>query len=247
MESAFLSFRKLSCVKRCAVALLVRKRRAGDIQATSSISDPTKLNVEGGNESPWEVLFIKRAMRPRDTWAGHVAFPGGWGKEGELDLDTMIRESHEELGIDLRKHFVYLGNVDDIQLMGYKTLAMACGVFKEVSGDYKIIVNPSEVSDYLWVPVEETVREESIIEYCYTLPPPFNFNLYFPAISLRKQGSEWGCLWGLTHMLYGDFTKRIGHRQIQDERLKLKYRFRRKLADFILTIRGARKMLIPKS
>ena len=50
------------------------------------------------------VLFIKRATVPGDPWSGHMAFPGGHMDEGDLDLvDAAVRETEEEIGLDLRE------------------------------------------------------------------------------------------------------------------------------------------------
>lgn len=48
------------------------------------------------------LLFIKRAEHPRDPWSGHMAFPGG-GREPQDPsvLDTAIRETKEEVDVDL--------------------------------------------------------------------------------------------------------------------------------------------------
>ena len=50
------------------------------------------------------VLFIKRATVAGDPWSGHIAFPGGHMDDGDLDLiDAAIRETEEEIGLDLRE------------------------------------------------------------------------------------------------------------------------------------------------
>jgi len=49
-----------------------------------------------------ELLFIHRAEREGDLWSGHMAFPGG--REDPDDpslLHTALRETREELGLDL--------------------------------------------------------------------------------------------------------------------------------------------------
>jgi 8-oxo-dGTP pyrophosphatase MutT (NUDIX family) len=48
------------------------------------------------------VLLMKRAERVGDPWSGHISLPGGGyqGSDGDLRV-TAIRETHEELGVDL--------------------------------------------------------------------------------------------------------------------------------------------------
>jgi 8-oxo-dGTP pyrophosphatase MutT (NUDIX family) len=49
------------------------------------------------------VLLMKRIDREGDPWSGHISLPGGGFHEGDGDLlATAIRETEEELGIDLR-------------------------------------------------------------------------------------------------------------------------------------------------
>jgi len=60
------------------------------------------------------VLFIHRAVRAGDTWSGQIAFPGGRREPGDADLlATAIRETHEEVGIDLTAA-ERLGALDDL-------------------------------------------------------------------------------------------------------------------------------------
>lgn len=62
---------------------------------------------------PWpELLMIRRSDKPGDPWSGHMAFPGGRAEPGDRDLlHTAMRESEEELGLDLRPAQV-LGPLD---------------------------------------------------------------------------------------------------------------------------------------
>ena len=64
-------------------------------------------------------LFIKRSARPGDTWAGHVAFPGGRQDaiDNRDDMATCIREVMEEVGIDLTCGFELVGRLEDIQVV----------------------------------------------------------------------------------------------------------------------------------
>src|SRR3954471_5900940 len=65
-------------------------------------------------EEGLEALFIHRAVRAGDTWSGQIAFPGGRREPRDADLlDTAIRETHEEIGVDLTAA-ERLGVLDDL-------------------------------------------------------------------------------------------------------------------------------------
>jgi len=61
-----------------------------------------------------DVLLIRRAERAGDPWSGHMAFPGGHQEPGDKDsLSTALRETQEEIGLDLRQH-EYIGQLDEL-------------------------------------------------------------------------------------------------------------------------------------
>src|ERR1043166_740677 len=61
-----------------------------------------------------EALFIHRAVRAGDVWSGQIAFPGGRREPIDTDLlTTAIRETREEVGIDL-SGAERLGVLDDL-------------------------------------------------------------------------------------------------------------------------------------
>ena len=55
-------------------------------------------------------------MNPRDVHSGNVALPGGKLDLGETPYDAVIRETDEEIGIDLSdaSKFIYLGHTKEI-------------------------------------------------------------------------------------------------------------------------------------
>jgi 8-oxo-dGTP pyrophosphatase MutT (NUDIX family) len=54
------------------------------------------------DEASPRVLLMKRAERIGDPWSGHISLPGGRYQASDGDLRvTAIRETREELGIDL--------------------------------------------------------------------------------------------------------------------------------------------------
>ena len=77
------------------------------------IAAAVAVMLHEGDEGP-EVLFIHRAVRAGDTWSGQIAFPGGRREPRDADLlDTAIRETHEEIGVDLTSA-ERLGVLDDL-------------------------------------------------------------------------------------------------------------------------------------
>lgn len=70
---------------------------------------------EHGGET--QALLIRRAQRPGDLWSGHMAFPGGHWESGDADLAaTAMRETHEEIGLDLTRHGRLLGHLDHMNV-----------------------------------------------------------------------------------------------------------------------------------
>ena len=64
--------------------------------------------------SPDAVLLIRRAERAGDPWSGHMALPGGRRDPADQDLiDTAVRETYEEVGLQLERADL-LGGLDDV-------------------------------------------------------------------------------------------------------------------------------------
>jgi len=77
------------------------------------IAAAVAVMLHDGDEA-LEVLFIHRAVRAGDTWSGQIAFPGGRREPSDVDLlATAIRETREEVGVDLA-NAERLGVLDDL-------------------------------------------------------------------------------------------------------------------------------------
>ncbi|KAL8626410.1 hypothetical protein Q9189_007891 [Teloschistes chrysophthalmus] len=115
------------CMKRAAVALIIRVRPTfpdqGFFESKSCGPEAGTKNqrLENFFAQEWvqrgdpEVLFIKRAARDGDRWTSHVAFPGGKrDSEDESDSTTSIRETKEEVNVDLSAdHALLVGNLSE--------------------------------------------------------------------------------------------------------------------------------------
>jgi 8-oxo-dGTP pyrophosphatase MutT (NUDIX family) len=63
-----------------------------------------------------ELLFIKRAARDDDPWSGQIALPGGRHQASDQSLeDTAVRETLEEVGLELRRHGAVVGALDELR------------------------------------------------------------------------------------------------------------------------------------
>lgn len=156
--------------KRASVALILRiKSRypAQDAAEDLSVqSDETATRLRTLFDQPWalqgepEVLFIKRASRKGDRWQGHVALPGG-GRDPEDvdDKDTAIRETMEEVGIDLsRENSIHIGNLPQrivTTSWGKVPLMVLCPyVFLLIKSENAQKLQPTEIASTHWVPLK---------------------------------------------------------------------------------------------
>ncbi|MFO0549662.1 MAG: CoA pyrophosphatase [Polyangiaceae bacterium] len=151
-----------------------------------------------------EILFIRRAERTGDPWSGHMAFPGGRRDPGDPDLlSTAIRETVEEIGVDLASLGRLLGVLDDQDASGRgkrDPMPLRPFVF-ELTGDPRFVLNSQEVSEVLWTPLAELLSEQAkttiTIQYHgqdYTLPA-------------WDVGGR--TVWGLTYWMMSSLVERL--------------------------------------
>jgi 8-oxo-dGTP pyrophosphatase MutT (NUDIX family) len=109
-------------------------------------------------DSP-SVLMIRRAERKGDPWSGQVAFPGGKMQEGdETARATAVRETYEEVGIDLDKSADFLGFAEaTVTHTGTMEVVPAVFLLKQ-----DVRVNPNqEVASHRWIELEEMLSSGS--------------------------------------------------------------------------------------
>ena len=110
-----------------------------------------------------EVLLIRRADHPDDPWSGHMAFPGGRRQEEDrTDADTAVRETREEVGVDLAADGALITRLADVAAVarGKRTgLTIAPFVFA-LHADVPLTFDPAEVAEALWAPLGPLARGE---------------------------------------------------------------------------------------
>jgi 8-oxo-dGTP pyrophosphatase MutT (NUDIX family) len=102
-----------------------------------------------------ELLFIHRAEHPHDPWSGHMAFPGGrMHGEDHDEIAAAIRETREELGLDLAAEGEALGRLSDVAAVSRGrplSLVIVPHVFA-IHGQPQLQPN-HEVAEIVWVPL----------------------------------------------------------------------------------------------
>jgi 8-oxo-dGTP pyrophosphatase MutT (NUDIX family) len=150
-----------------------------------------------------ELLFIRRAEHPDDPWSGQTAFPGGRAEPGEELLATAVRETAEEIGLDLGRDGERLGLLDEVRAMARLRpvdLAITPFVFR-LARPGAVALGP-EVRSIHWLHLD-TIRGPAVRStYDY---PHADTTLRFPC--LRVDGLV---IWGLTYRMFAGFEAALG-------------------------------------
>ncbi|THV47240.1 hypothetical protein BGAL_0325g00050 [Botrytis galanthina] len=212
-----------NCPRRASVALVLRIRPSrNDLPPTAPQifpypEPPTDQRLANFFEQSWvkngdpELLFIKRAAREGDRWTSHVALPGGKRDPGDAsDKDVAVRETSEEIGLDLRgERCVYVGNLPErvvstswgsvpIMVLCPFLFIWICPAFPPLQ------LQPAEIASTHWVPLR-VLLSPSVRTYEYvnvsdrfakqggvvvkTILKPIIGKMRFSAIRLRPSES----------------------------------------------------------
>jgi 8-oxo-dGTP pyrophosphatase MutT (NUDIX family) len=155
-------------------------------------------------ERDLHVLLIKRAEHPLDPWSGHMAFPGGRHDATDRNLQhTAVRETLEEVGIDLGTHGELVGPLDDVQAMANgHHLSMVITPFLFALDEVRTgPIDTREVASVVWVPLR-ALRDESF--HGTTSVTRHGFTGEFPAF--LYQGHT---VWGLTYRILRGFLETL--------------------------------------
>ena len=139
-----------------------------------------------------EVLLIHRAEHPQDPWSGHLAFPGG--RVDPIDENPQaasVRETSEEVGIDLERHANIIGRFSDLTAVARgKQLGLVIEPFAFEMVEVAPLSLNHEVQEAFWLPLAHLadVGNRSDLEYS------------FAGKSVRLPCYRWQdrVLWGLT-------------------------------------------------
>ncbi|AHZ86729.1 CoA pyrophosphatase [Bdellovibrio bacteriovorus] len=154
------------------------------------------LILRGNSLENLELGYIQRAFSDSDRWSGQLAFPGGKREDSDkTDLDAALRETLEEVGIDLTNPEL-LGRLNDIQARKAGTMLdfyIRPFVFF-TERNFNIVLDKTEVADFFWVPLKEIQNPQRVTTYRLQRE---NIGLELPAVYLDREPP----LWGLSYMM----------------------------------------------
>lgn len=146
-----------------------------------------------------EILLIRRAERLGDPWSGHMALPGGHREPGDFDLlATALRETREEIGVDLAQQAELLGRLDDMTPATSARVVVRPFVF--ALDAQPALKASSEVERAIWTPLADLASGSRAAVY----------ELVHAGQRLSFEGFRVGdrVVWGLTYRVLGSLLAR---------------------------------------
>jgi len=182
-------------------------------RALSPEAEPLRPSDEGGyaavaavlrpGSRGAEVLLIRRAEHEGDPWSGHMAFPGGrFDPEDEHLLATALRETLEEVGLDLARSARLLGALAPLPAIARgRRVGMTIAPFVFELGDAVELAPNHEVVEALWAPLSALDRGEgrTSVEYVFD-----GQKLELPAWDVDGR-----VVWGLTYRMLESLLERV--------------------------------------
>lgn len=167
------------------------------VSAPVGVKAAVALAVRDSNAG-LELLFINRAEHPQDPWSGQMAFPGGRREDADADLrETAVRETSEEIAIDLARDARYLGSLDETRAasrMRTLDLTITPFVFRLLAPVHPSL--SSEVRSLHWIVIDDLLssRFRGLLDY-----PVDGQRLQFPCFHVQGR-----TIWGLTYRMFSN-------------------------------------------
>ena len=134
---------------------IVRNRDVVKIDKEQGLVRAAVMVILKEGRSGYSVLFIKRTENEGDVFSGHMAFPGGKMRIADKGtLDTAIRETAEETGIDLNKSGTVIGELDDFYPNNPKANHYVVTPYLSLlEEEVELTLDAAEVADSVWIPI----------------------------------------------------------------------------------------------
>ncbi|MDQ2765901.1 MAG: CoA pyrophosphatase [Gemmatimonadota bacterium] len=150
-----------------------------------------------------ELLMIERAAYEGDPWSGHVAFPGGRREPHDATLlDTALRETREEIGVDILAHGRVLGALDRVNPVSPSLPPIAIAPFVASLTEDVALALSDEVAAAFWIPLEVLQRVNASSEVEVVLSNGSRR-------TVRAFVHDRYTIWGLTERIVRDLLARM--------------------------------------
>jgi 8-oxo-dGTP pyrophosphatase MutT (NUDIX family) len=152
-------------------------------------------------QDPGAMLLIRRAARAGDPWSGQMGLPGGREGQGDRDLlETAIRETREEVGIELGG-VERLGVLDDLKPV---TPVLPPVIVRPYVFRLPLAVDPvlnGEVAGAWWVGLDRLVGPGVHAEY----------EVEALGLRMKRPGYrlEHGVVWGMTERILAPLVEMV--------------------------------------
>jgi len=142
-----------------------------------------------------EVALMRRVTRADDRWSGQISLPGGGHESEDSDMiATAIRETREEIGLDLQGGARLLGALDPMQARArgeFLSMWVWPYVF-ELEREATFEIGP-EADEAFWFPLQTAASGE--------LDQPFSYEKDGARRELPSWHFEERIVWGMTHIM----------------------------------------------
>ena len=156
------------------------------------------LTLRPASDSQVELLMIRRAEREGDPWSGQIALPGGRRNVDEPTLLlTAMRETFEEIGVDLATDGLLLGELDELRPRSPLLPPIVVRPYVFAVPERPPLVLSDEVAEAFWTPLCEVFSPERRQE----------ITIHFPGINMKRSAIGVGehVIWGMTEHILRTF------------------------------------------
>lgn len=142
---------------------LISERISKEIIREGDYVHASVMMILKQHNNTFSLLFIKRPDSEKDPFSGHMAFPGGRMEDSDSSkLETAIRETKEEVGIDINKSGQILGELDDVNPNNPRARNYIVTPYLSIlDEEVPIIPDAKEVERTIWVPMPHLVDERN--------------------------------------------------------------------------------------
>jgi 8-oxo-dGTP pyrophosphatase MutT (NUDIX family) len=147
-----------------------------------------------------ELLLIKRAERAGDPWSGQVALPGGRFDAADESLEeTALRETREEVGLDVRAHGTVIGQLDELRPRTPVLPPIIVRPFVCVVRGVGALQPNHEVAAMHWLPLTTLFARETRV----------STSVHVRDVRMRVEAYQVGDLviWGMTERILSTFEE----------------------------------------